>query len=144
MKTSRTAAAGAMLALLIGGQSALADGWSLEKLLPFGKREPGKSARQTAAKPSPLRRFRAEMRKLNAQTKRLFAGVQDALTWKKPAPRSRPTNQYLPWIRPPKRQSYLHPKKKQKESWFDSLFPREEPNQVQSLKDFVGLPRPSP
>ena len=142
MKTARILSAGLALALLMVVQPALAEeGW-LDKLNPFAKKERQNtvSARRYHTRnvePSPLE-------KLNAGTKKLFAGARDALTWKKPAPKRKPTNQHVPWIRQPQDPRYLSNRKKKKKSWLDSLFRREEPKQPQSLKDWVGLPRLDP
>ena len=143
MKIARILSAGAALALLIVVQPALAEeGW-LQKVNPFAKKENrnpnsiGRYNGRRRAEPSPLE-------KLDAGTKKFFAGARDALTWKKPAPKRKPTSQYVPWIPQPQDPRYLSSRKKKKKSWLDSLFRREEPKQPQSLKDWVGLPRLAP
>ena len=142
MKIARILSAGSALALLMVAQPALAEeGW-LDKLNPFAKKERQNTVSDRRyntrkVEPSPLE-------KLNTGTKKFFAGARDALTWKKPAPKRKPTNQYVPWIRQPKDPRHLSSRKKKKKSWLDSLFRREEPKRAQSLKDWVGLPRLAP
>lgn len=141
MRIARIFPAVAALAFLIVAQPALAeDGW-FSRLNPFAAKEketsstiPVKRANVSSAEPSPLE-------KLSAGTKKFFAGARDALTWKKPAPKKTPTNQYAPWMRPSKEPVYPSDRNKKKKSWLDSLFRRKEPQRVESMKDFVGLPR---
>ncbi|MBN2477653.1 MAG: hypothetical protein JXB62_23800 [Pirellulales bacterium] len=145
---------GIVLALLTGGQAARAEGWSLEKLNPVAaKPQPRTTGRSYArassygkkTEPSALEKLDAGTKKLFADaaegTKKFFRDTKDALTWKKPAPKtaSRP---YVPWIQPPKDPRHLRSAAPKKKSWFDSLFVREEPKRVESMKDWVGLPRP--
>jgi len=109
----------------------------------------------TQREPSALEKLNAGTQKLLADTttgakklivgtangtKRFFIGVKDTLSWKKPAPRKTSASM-VPWIRDPDPQ-YLRPPKSRKKSWLDSLLGREEPKQVETLKDWVNLPRP--
>ncbi len=142
MKTSGILSAAVLVVLLVSGQSAAADGWSLWKLLPFGKKEATRPARKSFARPSPLEKLDDDMKKFNEGTKKFFAQAVDALRWKKPDAKKRPTKRYLSWIREPKDPRYLREPKKQKKSWWDSLFRREEPKRVDSMKDWVGLSKP--
>lgn len=137
MKISRILPASVALALLLGVQPALGDGWSLEKLVPFGKKQTRKSVHKRPARPSPLE-------KLDIQVKRFFAGAKDALTWKKPAAKKKPTNQYLPWMRESNQQRYTHHNKRPKRSWLDALFRPKEPKPIESMEEWVGLPRLDP
>ena len=140
MRIAQISSAGVAFALLIGVQPVLAEeGW-LDKLNPFARKEKPVTtidSRYNVAKarPSPLE-------KLGAGTKRFFAGARGLLTGKKPAPTSRPTTQYAPWSQgigdPPDRSG------QKKKSWLGSLFRRKEPKRVESLKDWVGLPRLDP
>lgn len=145
MKNARILSAGVALALLIAVQPVLAEeGW-LKKLNPFAEEEkpsPAWSRTYNAKRAEP-----SSLEKLGASTKKFFGGARDALTWKKTPPKRRPTNQYGPWVREPNDLGYFRrqqEKEKKKRSWLDSLFRREEPKQVQSLKDWVGLPRLDP
>ena len=78
--------------------------------------------------------------KTNAGTKRFFADTRSALTGKKPSQTRRPLRH--PWIRPPEDQRYVRQPQEQKISWFDRLLGREEPKPVETMSEWVGLPRP--
>ena len=164
MKTARFLSAGMVLALLIAGPAAAADGWSLEKLNPFAKKEASRSAsrssyarsyHRTQPKPSPLESIAGGTKQMLVDTGngakklvtdtgagagRLLTGAKDALTWKKPAPRRRPANRYMPWTgRSDNRQP-----KDQKLSWMDRLLGRQEPKPIESLDDWWALKRMDP
>jgi len=164
MKTAPFLAAIFVLTLFAGERSVRAEGWSLEKLNPFAKQEPAAysaapvrfGAYANKKEPSPLEKFNAGTQKILADTtagtkkvlvgtangtKKFFTGVRDTFAWKDPAPK-RKANPLVPWIREPEDPRYLRSSQKQKKSWFDSLFGREEPRRVESMKDWVGLPRP--
>ncbi len=143
MKTVWSLCAGAVLVVLIVARPALAEeGW-LGKLNPFAKKEKKEQPRTTwggtytprKAKPSPLE-------KLGTGTKKFFAGARDVLTGKKHAPKRKPANHYTPWTR--QSTDWRHTSSRKKQSWFDSLFRREEPKPVESMEDWVGLPRLEP
>lgn len=163
MKIARTLSAGLVLALLIGSRPAAADGWSLQKLNPFAKRVKyntisGRRYNIRRVERSPLEKlsdgtnkFFAEanagtkkfLTDADAGAKKFFTGARDALTWKKPAPKRRPTNQYIPWMRDPRTGRYAQYKPKQK-SWLDSLLGRKEPKRVESFDDWWKLKRLDP
>jgi hypothetical protein len=140
MKIARVLSAGAALTLAIVVQPALAEkGW-LEKLNPFAAKEShiatsGQKYSVRKAEPSPLE-------KLNTGTKKFFASARDTLTWKKPAPKKKPSNPYAPWIHTPT--DTRHASKAKKQSWLHNLFWRDKPKPVGSLKEWVGLPRLDP
>ena len=164
MKIARILSAGATAILLIGSPPALAEGWSPAKLNPFAKRAEnntvsGRRHNVRSVEPSPLEKLNTGTKKFFADTnagltkffadtdagaKRFFAGAKGALTRKRPDPKRKPTNQYVPWVRAPNDPRYPQQHTKQKNSWLDSLLGREEPKRVESLKEWVGLPRPTP
>lgn len=138
------------MALLIAVEPVLAEeGW-LKNLNPFAQKE--KPSLPSAHRPAWSRTYnvkRAEpssLEKLSASTKKFFTGARDALTWKKTPPKRRSTNRYGPRMRESNDLGYFRRQreKEKKKSWLNSLFRREEPKRVQSLKDWVGLPRPGP
>jgi len=137
MKITRIlSAVGALTLVIVAGPAPAEEGW-LGKLNPFAKKETHStvSSRKYNAKkaePSPLD-------KLTSGTKKFFTGTRDALTGKKPAAKRKPANQYAPWNGTSQAPRQAN---SQKKSWLDSLFRREKPKQVESMKDWVGLPRP--
>ena len=120
---------GVALLVLSAARPASAEGWSLPN--PFASKESKQAEREPAAKPSPLKKFQEG-------TKRLFAKTRDKLTGRKP-PKKKPTNQYVPWIRPPREEQ---PERKQ--SWLTSLFRRKEPKPVKTMDDWWQLKRMDP
>lgn len=153
MKIVRFVVCGVVLTLVLG-QMASADGWSLAKLNPLAAEEPAERspyAYPTQSKaPSALQKFNDGAKKLMADasdgtkrilqdttegTKKFFVGAKDMLTWKKSTTTStRPINPY----------QYLKPEKPRKQSWFSSLFRREEPKPAATLEEFMSLPRLDP
>lgn len=135
MKTARILSIGVVVALFMGVQPALADGWSLEKLnagtTKFFSDTTAGTKKLFSDTATGTKRFFANT---TTGTKKLFTGVKDTFSWNKPVPKAR-QNPFVPWLR----QAEAPNKKK---SWIDSLFGREEPKQVDSLQDWVGLPRP--
>ena len=141
MKIVRILSCGVVLALLIGGRPLLAEGWSLQNLLPFGKKQTKKPARTTTVKRGPLEQLDAGMKKLGEGTKKFFVQTRDLLTGKKPAARRHPNySRRYPRIRHAGDPRYSRSKPKQ--SWLDTLLGREKPKPVRSMKEWVGLPRP--
>jgi len=139
MKIARILPAVVVMVLLVGDQSAVADGWSLRKLLPVSKTEtkPKKHYVSRTAKrpPSPLE-------KLGAETKKFFTKAGEVLRLKKPAPKRKPTNQYIPWIREPKpRWPLQYQNRQKKKSWLSFLFGHKEPKPPQSPREWIGLER---
>ena len=141
MKNALILPASVALAFVLVAEPAMAEeGW-LAKLNPFAKKE---KSGTLSARTYNVKNKRAEpsaLEKLGTGTKKLLAGARDTLTWKKPAPKRKPTNQYVPWMQNPKNPRYARSQQKKK-SWLGSLFRREEPKRVQTLKEFVGMPRP--
>jgi hypothetical protein len=131
MKVIRVFAAAAFLASWMGVESAPAAGWSLADLNPFAQEPARKAAKPKSAEPSALK-------KLDTQTKQFFSKTKDALSLKKPEPKStvRPRS---PWVRDPRNRQA--PKK---QSWLGSLFHREEPKPPQTLDDWMSLKRMDP
>jgi len=112
-------------------QPLLAEGWSLEKLLPLPKKEHTKgSARKTTKQPSPLQR-------LDTGTKKFFAQVCDVLTFKKPLVKREPPGRSS-WMRQPEK------KQPEKKPFWSSWYAREEPTPPRSLREFMRLPRSDP
>lgn len=164
MRTAWMLPATVLLVLFLGGRWAVAEGWPLGPL----PADPGRPASRpdgfgpgTSLRAGPLERLGAGLEKVNAETKRLFSGA-DACTRKlfadantgarqffagakavltgQPAAGQRNAKPSLPWIRQPDDPRNLRqPKKK---SWLDGLFGRREPKRVESMAEWVGLPRP--
>jgi len=141
MKIASNLLLSTVVALLVGVQPATAD-WPLQNLIPLGKKQeekPAKAAEKSTVKWEPLVRLEAGVKKLGDGTKKFFTDTAETLRLKKPAAKRKPTSRYRPWS------SYSKARKQEeKKSWLDSLFRREEPEPIQSMKDFVGLERPSP
>ena len=167
MKTALIPSISVIVALFAGVQPAGAESWSLDKPSASSRPEEHstiygrKYTRDSDLGQSPLEKLNAGTKKFftdttagtkklfsdttagtkkffantTTGTKRFFAGVKDTFSWNKPAPRTR-QNPFVPWLR------QAEDPRKHKRSWIDSLFGREEPKQVDSLKDWVGLPRP--
>ena len=131
MRLVRIVLLGLAAAWLLTAQSAQADdGWSLKKLNPFDRKEVPRTP--PAPKPEWMRKMDRDMHRLNngiktgvhqvgTGTKRLLVGTWDTITLKRFA---------------------TQPTQPKKPSWFSSMFTREEPKRVESMKDWVGLPRP--
>jgi hypothetical protein len=140
MKTARILSAlGALTLVIVAGPAPAEEGW-LDKLNPFAKKEShstpaGRKHNVRKVQPSPLE-------KLNAGTKKFFAGARDTLTGKKPASKQKATNQYPTWS--PTSNAPRQASSQKKKSWVDSLFRREKPKEVESMKEWVGLPRLEP
>jgi len=120
---------GVVLVLLVLSQGALsAECW------PFGgfHGNGNEGVRGASPEPSPLA-------KLNDQTKEFFAKTAETLGMNRP--KAKASKQYLPWLKEPKDPRYLRSHKTEL-SWWDKLLGREEPERVDSLKDWVGLPKP--
>ena len=162
MKTARIPSIGVIVALFVGAQPAGAEHWSLDKPNPFSKRDEHgtisgrKYTRTSDLGRSPLEKLNVGTQKLFAETtagtqrflagtaagtKKFFTGVKDTLSLKKPATKKR-SNPIVPWIREPQDPRYLRTPKNQQPSWLDRLLGREEPKRVETLKDWVALPRP--
>jgi len=130
-------AVGVLTLVIFAGPAPAEEGW-LGKLNPFAKKETHSkvsSRKYTAKKAEP-----SALDKLASGPKKLLTGTRDALTGKKTAPKRKPTSQYVPWngtSQAPRQAS-----SQKKKSWMDSLFRPEKPKQVESMKDWVGLPRP--
>ena len=139
MKIARTLSFVVVLATLVGGRPAPAEGWSVQSLNPFAGKEPKQSqqsAGKTAKKPSPLAR-------LNAGTKEFFSKAKRTLTPNKAAEKEPAYRQHYPWNRPPRtRVRHQSPKK---QTWLSSLFRRKESKPPpQSLDDWMNLKRMDP
>ncbi len=143
MKITRILSVAVVVALLLASQTAAAEGWSLAKLSPFGKKH-SKAAerrrsetadRERAKKPSPLE-------KLGADTKEFFSKTKDALSLKRTA--AKPGGTRRPgWLhRSDPRRSSRPPKKQS--SWLNSLFRRKEPKVLKSVDDWMSLERQDP
>ena len=153
MKIVRFVICGVVLTLLLG-QMTLAEGWSLAKLNPLAAEEPAERSPYDyptpSKEPSALQKFNDGAKKLvtgtsdgtkrlvqdtTEGTKKFFVGAKDMLTWKKSTTTStRPVSPY----------QYLKPEQPRKQSWFSSLFRREEPKPAASLEEFMSLPRLDP
>jgi hypothetical protein len=140
MNVARTLLAGAALTLMVVIHPAVAEDSWLTKLNPFANH--GTHSTMSAGKYKAKKAEPSALAKLGAGTKKFFTGARDLLTGKKPAPEKKPAYQYAPWSHNPKdlRQQSTAKKK----SWLSSLFRPEKPKQVESLKDWVGLPRLEP
>ena len=81
------------------------------------------------------------LQQIDAGTKRFVRGTVDVITLK-PLRKSKKPSLPLPekpWENKPK-----HKQQEKKKSFWSGLFPaKEEPKRVETMKDFVGLPRPS-
>lgn len=169
MRIARILLAGAVLALPAGGRPGTAGDWLPQKTGPSSHlraQRPlvhvGTQSRPypgPATEPSALARFNTGTRKFfadtsagtkkffadaGAGTQRFFANTWDTLTWNRPAAKKKSANPYLPWIRQPRSDRYLKPKKKQKKSWLGGLFRREEELPSSSLSDFMEAERLDP
>ena len=143
MKIRRILSVALLGALLLGNQTASAEGWSLAKLSPFGKKNSKVSERkksetadrQRVEQPSPLK-------KLDVDTKKFFSKTKDAFSLKKTAVKPGGTRRpaWLHWPNP--RRSSQPPKKQS--SWFNSFFRRKEPEVPKSLDDWMTLERQDP
>ena len=138
MKIARIlSAVGVLTLVIVAGPATAEEGW-LGKLNPLAKKQTHStpaSRKHNVRKAEP-----SALDKLSSGTKKFFTGTRDALTGKKPAAQRKSTNQYTPWngtSQAPRQAS-----SQKKKSWLDSLFRPEKPKQVESLKDWVGLPRP--
>ncbi|HBO42535.1 MAG TPA: hypothetical protein DD670_01085 [Planctomycetaceae bacterium] len=77
---------------------------------------------------------------IDAGTKRFVRGTIDVITLKPLRKNKKPSLPLpeKPWENKPKK------KQQEKKSFWSGLFPaKEEPKRVQTMKDFVGLPRPT-
>jgi hypothetical protein len=140
MKTAWILSGVAALSLLVAaGPAPAEEGW-LGKLNPLAKKQTHStlSSRKNNAKKAGS----SPLDKLASGTKKVFADTRDALTFKKPAPKQKATSQYAPWNRTSQVPRPVSNQKKK--SWLDSLLGREKPKQVESMKDWVGLPRLEP
>ena len=131
MKVIRTLATGAVVTLLLAAWSVSANGWSLN---PFASSTDTKTAKSTAAKPTPkpAKSQPSTAGKAPSGTKKFFSGVGDALTFKKAAPKT-PTNSYT-------MASRTSAPKSKSSSWWP--FQREEPKKKPTVTDFLSLERP--
>ena len=162
MRTARLALLSLIVTMFVGVQSAPADSWSLDQLNPFSKREDQSTTsgrryvRDSELGQSPLEKLNAGTQEFFAETaagthrllagtaagtKKLFTGVKDTLSGKKPAAKKK-SNPIVPWIREPQDPRHLRTPRDKKPSWLDRLLGYEEPKRVETMKDFVGLPRP--
>jgi len=86
-----------------------------------------------------LKRFDAGMKKVAAEGRRFFTEAGEKLTGGRAEPKPPPTTPHLSWIRPAE-----PPRGREKSSWFDSWFRREEPRPSDSVADFMGARRLDP
>jgi len=132
-------AVGVLTLVIFAGPAPAEEGW-LGKLNPFAKKETHSkvsSRKYTAKKAEP-----SALDKLTSGPKKLLAGTRDALSLKKPASKGKPTGQHTRWN--DSSQAPRQASSQKKKSWMDSLFRPEKPKQVESMKDWVGLPRLEP
>ncbi len=129
MKNSSILSACVLLALLAQGHAAENEGWSLSRLNPFGHEPSHTAIAKKTPEPSTLDKF-------NVGTKKFFTGAKDTLTFKKPAPKKTVATPYSPW------QHKQRPE--EKKSWFGSMFAPKEPKPIESLDDWMSLPRLDP
>ena len=118
------------LAVLLASQPAVAEGWSLEKIVPFAKKS---TNRPSIKKQSGKNRGPSALARFDAGTKKLVRGTVDLLTlkplWKPKPPKRRPT--------------FTSRKRAKKKSIWQSWFGPKASPPIQSMGDFVGLKRPS-
>ena len=117
-------------------------------------------ASQTRHQPAPIERLQMGTKKFftdagtgtkrffdnaGAGTKRFFAGARDALTWNKPEPERKPTNQYIPWKRDPHSGQFRQfQPKPEKKPWLSSWFRPAKPKPVKTFEDWWALERSDP
>jgi hypothetical protein len=151
MRVARVSLAAMVLSVLIVAQSGLAEpAWpqALNPLADWRRDDPASpmAGNAAAAKPSSLEKLGAGTKKffadLGTGTKRFFTGVNDVLTGKKRASKKGSTNSHASWSLSQQQSSPTSSRKKK--SSLDWLLGREEPEPVESLKDWVGLPRLDP
>jgi len=135
MSISRVVSVTVVVTLLLGGRPAAAEGWSLGRLNPLGKKDSAKTPENTTKKPSPLE-------KLDTEVKRFFAKTGGLLKLKKPAAKQPAYKRHYPWNRQPK--SPRLAQRPKPPSWFSSLFRREQPKVPKSLDDWMSLKRQDP
>ena len=117
--------------LLLGTQPARGEDWSLDKLMPFSKKNAQQTRRAAPAKPSLITQ-------LDTGTKRLFAGAKDLLTFKNPFPKPKPPKPLLPWQQP---SGSSRQKKKKPDSILTSWFQPKKPEAPKTLDEFMELKR---
>ena len=118
------------LAVLLAAQPAVAEGWSLGKIVPFAKKS---TNRPGVKKQSDKNQGPGALARFDAGTKKLMRGTADLLTLKplwKPKP-------------PQKRPAFTSRKRAKKKSIWQSWFGPKNPPPIRSMEDFVGLKRPS-
>jgi hypothetical protein len=118
-------------ALLVGSQPALAEGWSLKRLVPLG------NSKKTSSKPSQKPSL---LKQLDSGTKRFSAGTRELLTFKNPLPKPQAPKPLLPWQQPSKPSK---PKKKP-DSILTSWWQPKKPKPPESLDEFMSLKRMDP
>ncbi|MEN6496490.1 MAG: hypothetical protein ABFD16_19565 [Thermoguttaceae bacterium] len=123
MNLTRTSLIALALAVGLGSQMALGEGWSLGSLNPFPSSS-SKSASTHKASREP-----STLEKMNRNTKQFFGKVGQTLSPSKPAPKKQPSP-YNPWVKQTK---------KEKTSMFGSWFAPKEPPPPRSLNEWMEL-----
>jgi len=125
MKVSWIMSACVVLALLVGAQSVLGDGWSL----------PGTSSGSSKTSTSKTKKKEpGPLEKLGSGAKKLVTGVTDTLTGKKKATAKKKTNP--PWMGGSKA---TQPEKK---SWLTSMLAPKQPEGPKTPSDWIAGERP--
>ena len=146
MKVMRILSAALFVALVFASRTAAAEGWSLAKLTPFGKKSP-KAAEQRESETADRERAKgpSPIEKLNADTKRFFSKTKEAFSAKKTGAKPSGTRRSGWFRRPDPRRSTQPPN--QPLSWLGSLFRVKEPDEPTaptSLDDWMSLERQDP
>ena len=117
------------LAAALTAGPAWAEGWATPKLASLS----GSSSNKSSSAASDT------MRRVNAGTKKFVRGTIDVVTLKPLWPKKKLSPPPKPWL------NNTHTKNtpKKKQSFLGSLLGPDEPSQPQSMKDFVGMDRPS-
>ena len=125
MKLAYVGSLSLCVAIVLAAGPVLAEGWALPKLASFSGGSTKKSSSTSKA-----------LKQLDRGTKKFVRGTVDVITLK-PLWKKKPEPPTKPWLNHTRKSS---PKKK---SVWQSWFGPKEPTQPQTMKDFVGMKRPS-
>ncbi|MHB1033483.1 MAG: hypothetical protein ACYC35_01835 [Pirellulales bacterium] len=150
----------AILVLLAAGSRATAEGWSWTSPFSSGAKDTSGQAKSNKSKSSsnvsrtamidgrplvkpsisPQRKEPSALDKVGSGTKKFFTRTADAISFKKPAPKKKPSTSYA-WG---SSQKTPQPKlKKKDQSWFSSWFAPKEPKPPESVGEWLALKRPN-